>query len=128
MKWNRKGTESSIPANKIELINCPKGGATCSSQLSDINKNFMESDNYQQNKEYRMSIRSLQNAFDKTYELEVSKCKKCAQLFRSTIINSLENMHVELEKMSSEKFRGKHYRSSYVLAEDAIRDLREKED
>ena len=75
-----------------------------------------------------MSIRSLQNAFDKTYELEVSKCKKCAQLFRSTIINSLENMHVEIEKMSSEKFRGKRYRSSYVLAADAVRDLRGKED
>ena len=119
--------ESSSGKKKFELVNCPKGGASCSSQLYDINRNFENSDIYLQNKEYLMSVESLKMAFEKTYELEDSKCRKCSQLFRSTIINSLENMHVELERMASKRFRGQRFQGSYILVDNALRNLKEKE-
>ncbi|MFW6309512.1 MAG: hypothetical protein ACOC1D_00285 [Prolixibacteraceae bacterium] len=129
MKIKKKYAAKSSPSKndnfeKIELVRCPRGGKNCSSQLSDINKIYLESNNYKHNKEYRMSIESLKHAFDKTYELKESECEKCARIFRSTIIDSLENMHVELGKISSGYFRSKRFKGSYLMAEKTLQTLK----
>lgn len=112
--------------DKIELVKCPRGGKNCSSQLSDINQIFLESNNYKHNKEYQMSIEQLKNAFRKTYELKESKCEKCARLFRSTIIDSLENMHTELRILTSGRFRSKRFKGSYLMAKKTLNDLKKQ--
>ena len=109
--------------NKFELLGCPFGGNSCKSQLAVINKNYMESARYQQEKNYLKAIELLKSAYYKTHELQKSSCIKCAALFRTTITRSLEDMHKELERMSTGIFRNKRYHGVYVEAGNALKEL-----
>ncbi|MBN2636650.1 MAG: hypothetical protein JXR61_10300 [Prolixibacteraceae bacterium] len=112
--------------NKFELVSCEQNGEKCKSHLSVINENYSEYDIYRQNREYQKSIEALNSAFRKTYELQDSTCVKCAQMFRSTIIQSLENIHAELHNMSTGLFRKKSYKTSYILAGNVLQNLKKE--
>lgn len=110
--------------NKIELLGCRRGGNNCIEHRAQINKNFQDSHAYYREKDYQRSIESLKNAFQKTTELEELSCLKCAEFFRSTITESLENIHDDLHKISTGLFKKKRFQSSYVLAKDVLKDFR----
>lgn len=112
---------------KIQLLQCPRHAVSCHSNLTDINRSYSRSNDYQQNKEYQLSIETLRKAFKKTYDLQESSCQQCARFFRSTIIDSLEDMHNELHRMSGSLFRGKRYQGSYALAKNVLNDLKSED-
>lgn len=109
--------------NKIELLGCPSGGNNCKNQLAVINKNYAESAKHQNEKNYQKAIELLKSAYYKTNDLQKSSCVKCAALFRTTITKSLEDMHSELERMSTGIFRNKRYYGVYVEAGKALKEL-----
>ncbi|MDP2335177.1 MAG: hypothetical protein Q8N05_01780 [Bacteroidota bacterium] len=112
--------------DKIEIVGCPRGGKDCVVHLSAINKSFLASSRTMRNKEYARSIEALKDAFYKTDELQDSSCLKCAELFRSTITQSLENIHVDLQKMTGGLFFRKRYQYSYALATTALEEFKKK--
>lgn len=122
----KTSSQTSNSFNKIELVNCPRNGMVCGEQLSEINRMFLESNDYQHNKEYQLSIKILKDAYDKTWEMSESTCYKCATLFRAIIRQSLENMHIDLQRMSKGTFKGKRYMGSLHFSEDALNNLREE--
>lgn len=112
--------------SKIELLGCPFGGNTCKNQLAVINNNYSESARHQQEKNYQKAIELLKSAYYKTHELQKSSCVKCAAMFRTTITQSLEDMHKELERMSTGIFRNKRYYGVYVEAGNVLKELSQK--
>lgn len=109
--------------NKIELLGCPFGGNNCKNHLAVINKNYLDSSRYQKEKNYQQAIELLKNAYYKTDELQQANCAKCADLFRATITSSLENIHHELQKMTSGIFRNKRYNEVFLEAENVLKEL-----
>ncbi|SHI65241.1 hypothetical protein SAMN05444280_104115 [Tangfeifania diversioriginum] len=114
-----KGDDSSSP-NKIELQDCQFGGEKCKEHLSVINENYLKFQEYRHRKDYKESIAALKDALDKTIELKEYPCLKCAALFQNTIIESLENVHDELQDMSTGIFSKKRYESSRREARDVL--------
>lgn len=114
--------------DKIELTHCEADGVNCKDHLSVINKSYKESDNFLRNKDYKKSIEALERAFEKTFELQQSQCKKCANLFRTTVIQSLEDMHKELKKSTTGLFRAKRYKSDFQLVDKTLTDLKGRMD
>ena len=114
--------------NKFELISCPRNGRNCKKHLVAINKDYIESDYYLKNKEYNESIEALNSAFTKTYELKEETCEQCAKTFRYTILQTLQNIHMELYNMSNGLFKSKRYRSSYIFAGNVLNNLKQKGD
>lgn len=110
--------------NKIELVSCPRGGKNCEKPLSEINRFYMESGNYEQNKEYFQSVEYLKMAFHKTFELQADTCKKCAEMFRGEIINTLEHIRDDLYRSTHGFFRKNRYKGSYFLAEDTLTEFK----
>jgi len=107
----------------IELVNCPLKEMMCQGHHSSINKSFIESETYRKEKDFNNSIETLKSAFDRTTELMQHPCTSCAQHFRSTIAESMENIHDELGKMSKGLFGRKRYKSSFKKAENVLREF-----
>jgi hypothetical protein len=112
--------------NKFELLNCPRNGIKCREQLSVINKSYLESYIHQRDKNYPSSIEALKNAYYKTTELSESTCTKCARFFRSTIANTLEDIHKDLHKMSTGFFKTKRFHDSYVKAGQVLNEFKQE--
>ncbi len=110
--------------DKIELLDCQLNGKNCKNTLPKINNYFLESDRYYRDKDFQKSIEALKNAFYTTAELQETPCIKCAELFRSTITQSLENIHDELRKMSTGLFRTKRYQLSFKEAEKVLKEFK----
>ena len=102
--------------NKIELLACNSGADNCKEHLLVINKCYSEATNFHLEKDYLNSIESLKNAFLMTCELRQDSCIECANLFRSIIANSLENINSELENLISGVMKNKKYLKSYKKA------------
>ena len=111
---------------KIEMVNCPLDKVLCVEHLSVINKYYGESNEYHLKKDYQRSIEALKLAFNSTYKINNSSCLKCAELFRSTIISSLENIHLDLERMSTGMFKSKRFQSSFILAALVLDEFKKK--
>jgi hypothetical protein len=109
--------------DKIELVNCPRKNMICQEQLSVVNKCYVESDQYFRDKDYDRSINVLREAFYKTAELNESPCAKCAHLFRSTIKDSMADIHQDLKKMTSGIFGKKSCIPSCVKAADVLKEF-----
>lgn len=114
--------------SKFELVKCPRNGRNCKHQLIEINKKYSDSDYFYQNKEYQESIEALNIAFNKTFELNEETCANCARTFRYAIIQTLQNIHIELESMTNGLFKKNRYRSSYILAENVLNDFQKLND
>jgi len=109
--------------NKIELVSCPRKVMKCKEYLSIINKSYIESEQFRREKDFQRSIETLKSAFYITLDLKEPSCSKCAKIFRSTITESLENIHFELEKMSTGIFRNKRYQASYLKADIVLKEF-----
>lgn len=110
--------------DKIELVSCPRKEIKCKEQLTLINKIYVDTEYYLSEKYYHRSIEILKSAFYITIELTDHPCVKCAELFRSTIIESLENIQSELKKSTSGFFGNKNLKSSLKLAENTLTELK----
>jgi len=109
--------------DKIQLVSCPGKEMICKEHLAVVNKCYVESVQFRRDKNFQQSIEALKNAFYKTTELEDEPCSKCAVLFRSTITESMENIHGELKKMTTGIFGKKHYQPSFILAENTLKEF-----
>ncbi len=109
--------------SKLELLGCPFGGNNCKKPLAVINKNYLDSSKYQREKNYLRAIELLKHAYYKTDELQQPSCAKCADLFRTTITNSLAGIHRELEKMTTGIFRNKRYHKVYLEASSVLEEM-----
>ena len=109
--------------NKIEFVSCPLKEIMCKGHLIEVNKSFIESENYRRKKDFQLTIETLKNAFYRTFELNESPCSNCTKLFRSTITESLENIHYELDMMTKGIFGNKRYRSSYQQADIVLKEF-----
>lgn len=110
----------------IELVSCPIEGTNCKDHRKLINKSMLESRRHLLDKDYSQSIQELKNAFNNTAELDQSACFQCAKLFRSTITQSVEVIHEDLQKMSSGIFGSKHYQSSYLMAASVLSEFKKE--
>ena len=135
MKLDNKHSPKSIADNnvnghdvesKFELISCPLNGKNCKNHLISINRNFIESNIYHKNKEYQQSIEALNNAFTETLELNEETCAKCAETFRFSIIQMLQNIHVELGNTTKGLLKTNRYKSSYILADNVLHSFKNK--
>jgi len=110
--------------DKITLLKCPLGCVKCKREVSEINRYYCESDQYQFNNEYHRSIDSLKDAFKRTLDLREPACFGCTQLLRQVIIDSLQNIYNELKPLSSGVFSKKRYKVSLLMAKDTLSELK----
>jgi len=99
----------------IELVSCPAGGKLCTEHLNFINEKMKLSRTYWINKEFPQAIEELKIAFNKTTELNSLTCIPCVELFRSTIIKSLEARQKDLQLRNRFNKR-KSYSHDYELS------------
>jgi hypothetical protein len=111
---------------KIVLVNCPIENIECKKNRLVINRDFYASQNYFLNKDYHGSILALKNAYYKTTELHSTSCFNCAELFRSTITQSLEYIQEDLFKMSTGFFKAKRFQSSFELAGTVLEEMKKE--
>jgi len=130
MKANQRGSfsqtqnrHSNGKPDKIELVSCPLKDILCKGHLSEVNKSYLESEQFLRERDFQRSIETLKNAFYKTTGLVEHPCANCAQLFRSTIIESMVNIHNELSSMTKGIFGNKRYQSSYIKADNALKEF-----
>lgn len=110
--------------NKFELVNCPRQGKNCEEHRSVINNKYYLSEQYRRDKDYQKSIYSLKCAYYKANELTDPPCAKCGEVFRSSIIKSLENIQDELKKMTVGIFKTRRYMSSYIESATVLEELK----
>lgn len=108
----------------IELISCPGKEMSCSEHLDFVNKRMKLSRTHWIDKEFPQAIEELKIAFYKTIEINSPTCLPCADLFRSTIINSLEAIHKDLRLMTTGFIKKKHLISDFELATNALDELK----
>lgn len=112
---------------KIDLVKCHLNNSHCTKYLSEINQDFLDSEMYRSNKEYIRAMEHLQSAFNNTFDKKEDACFKCADLFHSTIIKSLENIHEELKKLTSGFFPAKRYQPSLIMAENLLKEFKKQD-
>jgi hypothetical protein len=110
----------------FELVNCPLKEMMCKVHHSAINEKFLESEKYRKEKDFNSSIEILKIALNRTTELMEHPCTKCAQHFRSNIIEYLESIHGELEKMSKGFFGKRRHKSSCLKAYNVLKEFENK--
>ena len=108
---------------KIELVSCPLKEMMCRFHLSVVNNSYLQSEQYRKEKDYHKSIDTLKSAFNKTTEMMDHPCTRCARLYRSNIVESLEIIHDELEKISTGIFGNKRYQSSYLKVDNFLKEF-----
>jgi hypothetical protein len=111
--------------NKFEIVSCAIDGKNCKNYLSEINNCFLISNQSNQNKDFQNAIEALKKGFYKSCELNDPVCLNCSNMFRSTIKQSLANIHSELENISDGLFGAKRYFKSYLMACDALNELKQ---
>ena len=87
--------------DKFKLVSCPRNALRCRGVLPQVNQLYSESELARINKEYQRSIELLQQAYYKTLELNQPTCENCVKLFHSSIKETLETLHKEINKNSS---------------------------
>lgn len=112
--------------NYYELVSCPLKDMICKVHHSDINNSFLESEKFRKEEDFINSIETLKIAFDRTIELMNHPCTNCAEHFRSTIVESLENIHNELGKKSNGFFGKKRFKSSYLRSIHLLKEFESK--
>lgn len=110
---------------KFEMVSCSINGKNCKNHLSEINNSFLICNQSNQNKDFHNAIEALKKGFYKSCELNDPICLGCSNLFRSTITQSLENIHNELENISGGIFGAKRYFKSYLKAYDTLYELKQ---
>jgi len=111
----------------IKLLFCPlkEKGSICMEHRAVINQSMLASRRHVFNKEYQVSIEELKTAFNKTTELQADTCQTCANFFRSTITESMVQIHDDLRKMTTGFFKAKRYLPTFELADDVLSKFKE---
>lgn len=109
---------------KFEILICPNNKKECIPQLPVINQYFNESQLYFLDKDYKHSIENLRQAYAITFEIKDPACLKCADVFRANIISSLENIHSELQRLTSGWFKARRYQSSLELVIQVLKEYK----
>lgn len=112
---------------KIDLVKCHLNNSHCKKYLSEINQDFLDSENYRSNKEYNRAMEHLKSAFKNTFEKKENYCFRCADLFHSTLVQSLESIHEELQKLTTGFFRAKRYQPSLEMAENLLTEFKKQD-
>jgi hypothetical protein len=110
--------------SKIELLTCQEGGKRCKDHLVLINQKYSIAHELLSEKDYMNSIKALKDAFYISSELRETSCLKCAELFRSTITQSLENINLELQALTSGFLKKKRYIPSYIESCNVLEELK----
>jgi hypothetical protein len=110
--------------NTIELVRCAMGGVNCVNHRAVINKNILASRKFLLNKDYQRSIEVLKEAYYSTSDLQQTSCINCAKLYRCMVMQTLENIHDELKKMTSGWLFPNRYKSSYELASVVLEEFK----
>jgi len=110
----------------IEVESCPIDVMFCTEHLAFINKRMRFSRSHWINKNYLLAIEELKLAYNKTTELNQTPCVQCADLFRSTITNSLESIQEDLNRMTTGFFRARRFQASCELANRTLKEFKEK--
>lgn len=108
---------------KIELADCPLKVMMCEVHLTSIYLSLLETEKYRTLKKYEKSIETLKNAFDKTTELQNNPCTKCANHYRSNIIEKMETIIDEIRNNSNGIFRKKIQHPTYIKALEILREM-----
>ncbi len=111
--------------NKFEIERCAINGENCKNHLPEINKSYLISNQSNQNKDYNNAIDALKKGFYKSCELKDPACLNCSRMFKSTITQSIANIHNELENISNGLFGTKRYINSYQLACETLNELKQ---
>ena len=92
----------------IRLLNCPANGNECTQHLAEINRLLSTARQSRLSKEYNRSIHHMEEALIFADRVQADRCLNCANLFRKTILTSMENVKDELEGMSKGFFKGRY--------------------
>lgn len=107
--------ENSYPKeDKFSVVSCPVKESYCHKVLEEINILYAESELARINKEYLRSVSLLQEAYDKTNDLNQKYCLLCADLFQYNINKTLEIMKEELYEISHGIFSTRSYQLAYL--------------
>jgi len=112
-----------VKQEKIELVSCPLREMMCNVHLSAINNGYTEAEQHRKTKDFSRAIDTLKSTFYKTTELMDHPCTKCVHHYRSNIIDSLEIIHDDLEKITSGIFGDKRHQPIYLKAINALKEF-----
>ncbi len=116
--------EKNGESEPIQFVSCQFNGSKCINQRRKINQCLFKSHGSFVDKEYDDSIEKLRAAYTETLDIMGSPCASCAQLFRSRITQSMEQIHGELERMTTGFFRWDCHKPSYEVASTMINEFR----
>jgi len=108
----------------FELLSCPGGGKSCTQHLNFVNERMKLSRTHWIDKDFPQAIEELRIAFYKTSEIDSPTCFACAELFRATIIKSLETIHKDIRPMTIGFHKRKYNSSNYELATKVLNELK----
>ena len=94
---------------KFELVSCPVNKSSCEKIRNSINADYLESQQFQLDKNYERSIKALQSAYNRTLLITDTSCANCADFFRATIQQSMEEIKKEQQKSSFGLLNFKHF-------------------
>lgn len=114
--------------DKIEFTGCKLSGKFCLNILPEINDHFRESDLLYRDRDFNRAIDALEMAWHKAAEIKGSDCQMCVLFFQATVVQSLESIHSELEKMTSGIFATKRYQSCYIKADELLKRISTKKE
>lgn len=110
--------------DKIEFTGCKHSGKSCLNYLPRINDHFRESDLFYRDRDFNRAIDALEKAWYKAGELKDPDCQRCSLFFQATVLQSLESIHTELDRMTKGIFGTKRYQSCYIKADDLLKRIR----
>ena len=110
--------------NKFEVLTCSVRSEGCKDHLVVINECYLAANKYHLEKDYLNTLESLRNAFCRTSQLKEKSCVNCANLFRSTIAQSVESIHGELQNLTTGLFRKKRYEKSYLVSRNILNEIK----
>jgi len=108
----------------IQLVSCPTNGSVCIQNLCEINRLLSTAQQSRFTKEYGRSIHKMKEALAVADDIKAERCANCANLFRKTILSSMDNMKDELEEMSKGFFKTR-YRESYKQVSVMLAELKQ---
>lgn len=107
----------------IELVSCRRNGDNCPELRPEINRLLRSARKSRMNKEYRKAIDEIAEAYYLTDHNTRDSCQECLELFRETMINSLNLITTELKRMSSGFFRDNRYQEVYLFSSEKLDEL-----
>lgn len=126
MKFNIISSDSEYFKDDEDIIqigNCDDNTVICSKQLKYINLNLLLVRKFVEKKEYPAALNEIKKAFLTTSQINQEKCKKCGDIIRSVILNTLNNTITDLRKMTTGFFANKNYKFDLTMAEQLLREL-----